>query len=111
MVALNITITRIYFLQNGQEKNPVVTKFDILQNIFNVTNAAASCHNTTECQFPLRFASSERVVVTLPTPLYYNDEPDLESMFYVESQCIPRTPVYLAFGLTLPLVLILCAFL
>lgn len=99
------------FEQNGQVKNPVSTQFDILQNVFNVTNAAASCHNTTECHFPLRFASNERVVVTLSSPHYDDGDRDLGSMFYIESQCIPRTPVYLAFGLTLPLILILCAFL
>ncbi|KAI9555304.1 hypothetical protein GHT06_017819 [Daphnia sinensis] len=99
------------FEQNGQVKNPVSTKFDIVQNIFNVTDAAASCHNTTECHFSLRFASTERVVVTLSTPHFDDGDSDLDSMFFIESQCIPRTAVYLAFGLTLPLVLILCAFL
>ncbi|XP_057369026.1 uncharacterized protein LOC130690065 [Daphnia carinata] len=99
------------FEQNGQVKNPVSTEFDILQNVFNVTDAAASCHNTTECHFSLRFASNERVVVTLSTPRYDDGNGDWDSMYYIESQCIPRTRVYLAFGLTLPLVLILCAFL
>nr|CAH0111438.1 unnamed protein product [Daphnia galeata] len=98
------------FEQRGQVINPVSTKIDLLQNIYNTTNAVASCYNTTECNFSLRFASSERVVVALSTP-YYDENSNRDSTFSVESQCVPRTSVYLAFGLTLPLVLILCAFL
>ncbi|EFX90050.1 hypothetical protein DAPPUDRAFT_299889 [Daphnia pulex] len=100
------------FEQKGQVKNPVFTEFDLVQNIYNTTNAIASCHNATECRFSLSFASTQQVVVALSAPHYDAEDPKcLDTTFSVESQCIPRTSVYLTFGLTLPLVLILCAFL
>lgn len=98
------------YLKRGKEKNPISVQINLQKATFNTTTAVSNCHNTTECQFGLRFASRQRIVVALSTS--WDDDSDLNnSIFSVESECIPRTPIYLAFGLTLPLALILCAFL
>lgn len=86
-------------------------QFNLLKIVFNTTNSVAACHNTTECLFNLHFASSQRVVVALPAANQSISEPDFNYAYSVDSECLPRTPIYLAFGLTLPLVLIVCAFL
>lgn len=99
------------FEENGQGKNPVSAHFELLQNEFNITDAAASCHNTTECHFPVRFISSQRIFVTLTTPYDEENKINLASTFSIQSECIARTPIYVTFGLTLPFVLIICVFL
>ena len=97
------------FIQSEQDTNSVSSHFSLLQKVFDTANATDSCRNTTECYFPLRFISSQRIVVALST--HSDENVDLTSTFSIQSQCIARTPIYLAFGLSLPFVLIFCAFL
>jgi len=95
---------------SGDEKgpNPMMVKFDFLKTVYNVADAELVCANATECSFPFRFASNQKIVVSLAASDNFIDE--LEETFVMESVCQPRTPLYLAFGLTLPILVISFAF-
>lgn len=84
-------------------------KFDLVKTIFNVSEAVDICHNSTHCHFPLKFYSSERVIVALPAP-ESNVSPDWDYTFVAHSICEPRMPIYLGFVLALPLIVVFCAF-
>jgi len=85
--------------------------------MFNMSEAQFVCRNMTQCHMPLRFASKERVIVYLPQGMDDEsnssviDTDNWQETYLVQSECDPRTPLYLAFGLSLPVLLILCAFL
>jgi len=87
-----------------QGRNPMMVKFDFLKTVYDVTDAKLVCTDATECNFPFRFASSQKIVVSLTASETQSDE--VEENFIMESVCQPRTPLYLAFGLTLPILVV-----
>lgn len=91
----------------------MTVKFELLKTMFNMSEAVAVCRNTTDCYFPLNFASKQRVIVALPAPEEADDavSSHWNDKYIIQSECDPRTPLYLTFGLSLPVLVILCAFL
>jgi len=98
-----------YFVfSSGYEKgqNAMTVKFDFLKMTYNLEDAELSCTNATECNFPFRFASNQKIIVSLAAT--ENRSNHLNDTFLMQSLCQPRTPLYLAFGLTLPI--LVCSF-
>lgn len=92
----------------------MAVKFELLKPGFNVADATDACLNSTTCQFSFGFGSPSRIAVDLsPDAQNHITQADtlLEDIHMLESECVHRNSIYLVFGLTLPLVLILCAFL
>lgn len=92
----------------------MAVRFELLKPAFNVADATSDCLNSTTCHFAFGFGSSQRIAVDLSpnaqSQITYAD-PLLEDIYLLESECVHRNSIYLIFGLSLPLALILCAFL
>ena len=90
-------------------RNKLSVKFDLLKTVFNVTEATDICHNSTNCEFPLHFFSSEKVIISVPAPGNSSSH-DWDSTFVAHCICEPRMPLYLTFVLLMPIFLVFCAF-
>ncbi|KAI9555307.1 hypothetical protein GHT06_017822 [Daphnia sinensis] len=99
----------IFSSANEKVRNKLSVKFDLLKTVFNLTEATDVCHNSTSCNFPLSFYSSEKVVVSIPVPNSSVSQ-DWDRTFVARGVCEPRMPLYLTFVLLVPLFLVFCAF-
>lgn len=114
-VSINETGDYYFIFQsdNSLEEN-VMKYYLVLDRVtYNVTGPTEACNNSTECSFPLRFLSSEAVVVEMA------DEPSLQtgdevlpglSNYEMQAVCQPRVAVYLVFLLLVPFIILLFAF-
>ncbi|XP_046436834.1 uncharacterized protein LOC124188322 isoform X2 [Daphnia pulex] len=99
----------IFSSANEKVRNKLSVKFDLLKTVFNLTEATDVCHNSTSCNFPLSFYSSEKVVVSIPVPNSSVSQ-EWDRTFVARGVCEPRMPLYLTFVLLVPLFLVFCAF-
>ena len=91
--------------------NKISVQFGLQKSIYNISGAISTCYNSSNCSFPLSFASNERVIIFVHDSEENEDKDEyLNRIFSVQSTCEPRTPIYLVFGLSLPLIVILWAF-
>lgn len=90
------------------QPNYIRVQFHLNKVVYNVTEAVASCVNTTEaCAVNLKFFSSEKLVLELPVTendAFWNEE------FVVVSECEPRTAIYMICVIAVPVLVILFAF-
>ena len=91
-----------------QVKNKLTVKFELQKTVYNTTDATEICFNTTTCHFPLNFISNQRVVVAVPSP-ENRYSAVWDQTFLAQSVCEPRTPLYVAFIMILPLSILFCA--
>ena len=98
-----------YFILLLKIRNQLSVRFDLLKTVFNVTEAADICINSTNCEFPLSFFSSENVVISVPAP-DNSSSPDWDNTFVAHCICEPRMPLYLTFIVFMPILFVFCAF-
>lgn len=91
-----------------QVKNKLTVKFDLLKTVYNTSDATDVCYNSTTCHFPFEFISDQRVVLAVPTP-ESNYSKMWDETFIAQSVCEPRTPLYLAFFIIIPFLIMFCA--
>uniref|UniRef100_A0A1B6LJN2 E3 ubiquitin-protein ligase APD1-4 middle domain-containing protein n=1 Tax=Graphocephala atropunctata TaxID=36148 RepID=A0A1B6LJN2_9HEMI len=98
----------IFNSENEVQPNFLHIHFRLEKTTYNVTNAVAACHNQTgSCSLPLRFWSRDKVILELPVrpnDTLWNEE------FLAVSTCEPRTALYIACVIAVPLLIILFAF-
>ena len=94
--------------ENEIQTNYVRVKFNLNKTMYNVSNPISSCNNTTsQCAVDLNFMSDEKLVMELPVL----ENADLgNDEFVVVSQCEPRTFVYVALVIAVPVLVITFAF-
>ena len=107
--AIDETDTYYIIVTNDNEVyvNDLNIKLELDKVVYNVREASDQCSNSTSCKLPFSFASDETVV--LQKRLTENNT-GWDDIYVLESECIPRTYVYLAFFIAAPLFLILFAF-
>ncbi|XP_046687113.1 uncharacterized protein LOC124372745 [Homalodisca vitripennis] len=98
----------VFNSENEVQPNFLRIHFRLEKTTYNVTNAVAACHNQTgSCSLPLRFWSQDKVILELPVrpnDTLWNEE------FLAVSTCEPRTTLYIACVIAVPLLIILFAF-
>ncbi|KAG5872196.1 Protein of unknown function DUF4793, partial [Gonioctena quinquepunctata] len=98
----------VFNSENEVQTNYVRVHFEIEKTVYNVSNPIAYCINKSEsCSMDLDFFSSQKLVMELPVnenETLWNEE------FIVVSECEPRTAVYAAFVLLVPILVGLFAF-
>lgn len=103
----------IFQSDNSLEEN-VMKYFLVLDRVtYNVTGPSEACNNSTECSLPLRFLSSEAVVVEManePTTQTGDEVLPGLSSYEMQAVCQPRVAVYLVFILMVPFIILLFAF-
>ncbi|EEB10391.1 conserved hypothetical protein [Pediculus humanus corporis] len=107
-----VPINGYYFFvlssENEIQTNYIRIQFEFDKILYNVSNPVAACTNTTEsCSLPLNFFSWEKTVLEMPLT---NNDSMWNQEFIVVSVCEPRTIVYAACVVAVPILILLCAF-
>ncbi|XP_075215596.1 uncharacterized protein LOC142321412 isoform X2 [Lycorma delicatula] len=111
-ITYKVTSNGYYFFvfnsENEVKPNFLRIHFRLEKTTYDVSKPLASCKNqTTPCSLPLSFWSQQKVVLQLPVrtnDALWNQE------FLAISTCEPRTSVYIACVIAVPLFIILFAF-
>ncbi|KAJ1520218.1 hypothetical protein ONE63_004428 [Megalurothrips usitatus] len=99
----------IFYSDNDFVLNDIHAVFNIYKPTYRYTNYTKGCLNKTECRFPLKFLSTETVIVEVPTRDGIEHEQDDFSLLI--SSCQPRRTVYAIFPVTVLIIILACAFL
>ncbi|GLG97423.1 Uncharacterized protein GBIM_04188 [Gryllus bimaculatus] len=98
----------VFGSENEVQTNYIRAHFHLERVVYNVSSPVASCHNTTQpCALPLDFFSSEKLVLEMPVrpnASLWNEE------FLVVSSCEPRTALYVACIVAVPMLIVMFAF-
>ncbi|KAK6624751.1 hypothetical protein RUM44_011611 [Polyplax serrata] len=98
----------VFSSENEMQTNYIRVEFQFEKILYNVSNPVAACTNTTEsCSLPLNFFSYERMVLEMP--ISQNDSM-WNQEYVVVSICEPRTIVYAACVVAVPVLILLFAF-
>lgn len=98
----------VFNSENEVQENYIRVHFDLKKTIYNVTDPLEQCSNTTEkCSLNLNFFSDQKVVFELPLN---NNDSLWNEEYIVQSECEPRTAIYLICVLAVPLIILLFAF-
>lgn len=98
----------VFSSENEVQENNIRVDFNLEKAMYNVSNPVSMCGNATDhCEFKLNFFSNEKVVFELPVK---TNETRWNEEFIVVSECEPRTMVYLACVLAVPLLILFFAF-
>lgn len=101
----------IFYSDNDLYKNDIHAVFDIYKPTYEYANItkSKSCVNSTECKFPIKMFSDDKVIVEVPTRdgIEHEDD-DITTML---STCVPRSSVYLIFPILVLFFVLSCAFL
>lgn len=100
------TGTYYFVFSSDNEISDNILFFNLtLQRVTYDTKAATRlCANTSECSLPLSFWSKEQTLVEVP------EENSWSNSYVLDTACQPRVPVFFAFILAAPLLILLCAF-
>ncbi|KAF4519975.1 hypothetical protein B566_EDAN005475 [Ephemera danica] len=109
----------VFSSENEIQENLISVGFSLERTVYNVSTRMAQCDNATSCAFPLDFFSSEKVVLEVPiapgkegpSP---GDSPDTvekhwNEEYLVVSTCEPRTSIYLACVILVPVFIMMVA--
>lgn len=98
----------VYNSENEIQTNYIRVRFNLHKKVYNVSDPVSTCRNTSEfCAMNLNFWSDQKVVMELPV----REHEDLwNNEFVVISQCEPRTAVYVAFVISIPILIMIFAF-
>lgn len=97
----------VFNSENEVDTNYIRVKFHINKATYNLTSPVSSCINVNDtCALDLSFFSNEKVVMELPI----KEDVDLWNEEYVViSDCEPRTALYVAFVIVIPVMIIVFA--
>ncbi|XP_052862992.1 uncharacterized protein LOC128269653 isoform X1 [Anopheles cruzii] len=101
----------IFYSDNDYVQNDIHAMFDIYKPTFQYSNISDSkgCINSTHCSFPIKFWTSERVIVEVPTRDGIEHEED--DITLLVSTCHPRMAIYIIFPVSVLFLVLTCAFL
>ncbi|KAJ0171960.1 hypothetical protein K1T71_012723 [Dendrolimus kikuchii] len=99
----------VFNSENEVQKNYIRAKFDLQKTRYDVarTKLRECTNSTSRCDLPLDIFSSQKVV--LEVPLRDNDSLWNEQ-FVIISECEPRTSIYLACVIAVPVLILIFAF-
>lgn len=107
-VVYDIPVTGTYYFvfssDNEIASNNLFFNLTLQRVTYDTQAAVRLCANTTECSLPLAFWSSEQTLVEVP------EEKSWSNAYVLDTMCQPRVPVFFAFILAAPLLILLCAF-
>lgn len=107
-VVYDIPVTGTYYFvfssDNEISANNLFFNLTLQRVTYDTKAAARLCANTSECSLPLSFWSSEQTLVEVP------EENSWSNAYVLDTACQPRVPVFFAFILAAPLLILLCAF-
>ena len=96
----------IFYSDFDYASNDIHVVFDIFKPTLQYENVTQKCINETECHFSLSIASSDRVVVEIPTRDGIEHESDDISILI--SECHPRMAIYAIFPILVLLTVLIC---
>lgn len=99
----------IFYSDNDFRDNHIHALFDIYKPTYQFGNYSAGCINVTECTFPVKMFSDDKVVVEVPTRDGIEHEAD--DITHLVSTCYPRTSVYAIFPVSVLFLILGCSFL
>ncbi|ODM87270.1 hypothetical protein Ocin01_19412 [Orchesella cincta] len=99
----------VFGSENEKRDNFIRGRFDLEKLEYELPEPLQNCTNVKECHIPFEFASSQKVVVKIPQPPPHADDA-WDRVYVAETECHPRTHLYMIFALLVPLVILLCAF-
>lgn len=101
----------IFYSDNDYVQNDIHAMFDIYKPTFQYSNISdtKACINSTQCSFPIKFWSNERVIVEVPTRDGIEHEED--DITLLVSTCHPRMGIYIIFPVSVLFLVLTCAFL
>lgn len=111
-ITYKVPVNGYYFFvfnsENEIQPNYIRVRFNIEKTVYNVTQTVSQCANSTApCALNLQFFSNEVVVMELPV----QEDQDLwNNEFVVVSECEPRTSLYVALVISVPVLVIVFAF-
>ncbi|XP_048004675.1 uncharacterized protein LOC125240687 isoform X2 [Leguminivora glycinivorella] len=99
----------VFNSENERQKNFIRAKFDLQKTRYEVAQTALrECRNSTQrCDLLLDIFSSQKVVLEVPLR---NNDSLWNEQFVIVSECEPRTSVYLACVIAVPLLFMIFAF-
>lgn len=98
----------VFNSENEIQDNYLRVLFHLKKTYYNVSEPVAACSNSSEkCAVPLRFFSSEKLVMELPVQ---NNDTLWNEEYVVVSECEPRTALYVICVIAVPVLVILFAF-
>lgn len=107
-VVYDIPVTGTYYFvfssDNEISVNNLYFNLTLQRVTYDTETAVRLCANATECSLPLSFWSSEQTLVEVP------EEQTWDHAYVLDTVCTPRVPVFFAFILAAPLLILLCAF-
>lgn len=107
-VVYDIPVTGTYYFvfssDNEIADNNLFFNLTLQRVTYDTKAAEHLCTNTSECSLPLSFWSSQQTLVEVPEDKSWN------KAYVLDTMCQPRVPVFFAFILAAPLLILLCAF-
>ncbi|KAG0716943.1 hypothetical protein GWK47_008455 [Chionoecetes opilio] len=107
-VVYDIPVTGTYYFvfssDNEIAPNDLYFNLTLQRVTYDTQSAVQQCANTTQCSLPLAFWSDTHTLVEVP------EERSWSNAYVLDTVCQPRVPVFLAFILAAPLLILLCAF-
>ncbi|CAH2237970.1 jg7824, partial [Pararge aegeria aegeria] len=99
----------VFNSENEVQRNFIRARFDLQKTRYDVARTTLrECRNSTErCDLPLDIFSSQKVVLELPLR---NNDSLWNEQFVIISECEPRTSVYMACVIAVPILILLFAF-
>lgn len=99
----------VFNSENERQKNFIRAKFDLQKTRYEVAQTALrECRNSTQrCDLLLDIFSSQKVVLEVPLR---NNDSLWNEQFVIVSECEPRTSIYLACVVAVPLLIMIFAF-
>ncbi|XP_063547122.1 uncharacterized protein LOC134754711 isoform X2 [Cydia strobilella] len=99
----------VFNSENERQKNFIRAKFDLQKTRYEVAQTALrECRNSTQrCDLLLDIFSSQKVVLEVPLR---NNDSLWNEQFVIVSECEPRTSIYLACVVAVPLLFMIFAF-
>ncbi|XP_017786425.1 PREDICTED: uncharacterized protein LOC108569400 isoform X2 [Nicrophorus vespilloides] len=101
----------IFYSDNDFITNDIHAVFDVYKPTYQYMNNSKDkeCINVTECHFPIKFWSDERVIVEVPT--HDGIEHEEDNIALLISTCHPRMGIYIVFPISVMFLILGCAFL
>lgn len=107
-VVYDIPVTGTYYFvfssDNEIADNNLFFNLTLQRVTYDTKSAEHLCTNTSECSLPLSFWSRQQTLVEVP------EEKSWNRAYVLDTACQPRVPVFFAFILAAPLLILLCAF-
>jgi len=99
----------IFGSENEKRDNFIEAFFELEKYEYDLGEPFENCTGVRECDIDFQFASQQKLVISIPQPSPSREQ--IWDEFYVaETDCKPRTSLYLIFVLTVPLMILACAF-